>query len=93
MVTLTESAKDVVREMTQDGGDDSGVRIAAEQDAEGVQGLSLSVVPAPADGDTVVDEAGSRVFLEPVAAEMLEGKVIDAQRHDDHVHFSVAEQG
>ena len=92
MVTLTESARDVVREMTQDGGDDSGVRIAAEP-SDGGAGLSLSVVPAPADGDTVVDEGGSRVFLEPIAAQMLDGKVIDAERHDDHVHFSVADQG
>ena len=87
MVTLTDSARDAVREMTQDGGDESGVRIAAEGESGG--GLSMSVVPAPADGDTVVDEDGSRVFLEPVAAQMLDGKVIDAERHDDHVHFRV----
>jgi hypothetical protein len=33
------------------------------------------------------------VFLEPRAASMLDDKVLDAQRHDDHVHFSVAKQG
>jgi iron-sulfur cluster assembly protein len=95
MVALTESAQNIVREMVQDegGSEGSGVRIAAERGADGAAQLMLAVVPGPADGDSIVEEGGSRVFLEPMAAQMLDDKVIDAKRHDDHVHFSLAPQG
>jgi iron-sulfur cluster assembly protein len=94
MLTLTDSAKDVVREMISSEGapEGSGIRIAAEQGAAGAEGLSLSLATEPADGDAVVDEDGTRVFLEPQAASMLDDKVLDAERHQDHVHFSVGPQ-
>jgi iron-sulfur cluster assembly protein len=94
MVTLTESARDIVREIVESGSgpEGSGLRIAAEQETDGTAGLSLSLAPGPATGDTVVDEAGSRVFLESRAAEILDDKVLDAHRHDDGVHFTVEEQ-
>jgi iron-sulfur cluster assembly protein len=95
MLTMTEQARDVVREMVEAGGapEGSGIRIASEQAADGGEGLSLALATEPADGDQVVEEDGSRVFLEPRAASMLDDKVLDAQRHEDHVHFSVARQG
>jgi Fe-S cluster assembly iron-binding protein IscA len=95
MLTMTEQAKDVVKEMVNAGGapEGSGIRIASEPGAGGAEGLSLAIAEQPAEGDQVVEEDGSRVFLEPRAASMLDDKVLDAQRHDDHVHFSVAKQG
>jgi Fe-S cluster assembly iron-binding protein IscA len=51
------------------------------------------VAAAPAEGDQVVDEDGTRVFLEPAAASLLDDKVLDAEKHDDHFHFSLGEQG
>jgi iron-sulfur cluster assembly protein len=94
MLTLTDSAKDVVREMVQEGGapEGTGLRIAAEQGIAGADGLALSLTTAPEDGDAVIDEDGTRVFLDPAAASMLDDKVLDAERHEDHVHFSVGEQ-
>jgi iron-sulfur cluster assembly protein len=94
MLTMTENAKDVVKEMVEAGGapEGSGIRISSEQGADGAEGLSLAIATEPAAGDEVVEESGSRVFLEPRAASMLDDKVLDAQRHDDHVHFSVARQ-
>ena len=60
----------------------------------GPAGLSGAVYGASEGFNTlVVDEGGSRVYLEPLATQMLDGKVIDAERHEDHVHFSVADQG
>jgi Fe-S cluster assembly iron-binding protein IscA len=93
MLTLTESAKDVVRDMlsAEDAPEGSGIRIAAEQ-SPGGDGLSLALATEPAEGDAVVDEDGTRVFLEPRAASMLDDKVLDAERHEDHVHFSVGPQ-
>ena len=34
----------------------------------------------------------ARVFLEPTAASLLDDMVLDAHRHDDHVHFSLEPQ-
>jgi Fe-S cluster assembly iron-binding protein IscA len=73
------------------GGDGSGLRIAAES-ADGDGALSLALADEPEAGDAVIEEDGTRVFLEPAAAAMLDDKVLDAQRHDDHVHFNLLEQ-
>jgi Fe-S cluster assembly iron-binding protein IscA len=94
MLTLTESARDVVRELVSAGEapEGSGLRIAAEPGQEG-SSLSLSLATGPVEGDEVVDEQGTRVFLEPAVAAFLDDKVLDASRHEDHVHFSVEQQG
>jgi iron-sulfur cluster assembly protein len=94
MLTLTDSAKEMVREIveTGDATEGSGLRIATTEDADGEPGLRLEVATAPVEGDQVVDQDGTRVFLEPAAASLLDDKVLDVQRHDDHFHFSLGEQ-
>jgi Fe-S cluster assembly iron-binding protein IscA len=94
MLTLTESAKETVRDMVDAGEapEGSGLRIATAEDADGGPALTLEVAPAPAEGDQVVDEDGTRIFLEPAAASLLDDKVLDAERHDDHFHFSLGDQ-
>jgi iron-sulfur cluster assembly protein len=92
VLTLTDEAKGIVREMVsaESGDPSSGLRIATD---DGGGELSLSVASEPAEGDAVIDDDGTRVFLEPAAASLLDDKVLDAHRHDDHVHFSVHQQG
>jgi Fe-S cluster assembly iron-binding protein IscA len=94
VLTLTESARDVVRDMVSagDAPEGSGLRIAAEPTGEGEAALSLAVAESPAEGDEVVEEDGARVFLEPQAASLLEDQVLDARLHEDHVHFTVEPQ-
>src|SRR5256885_16929760 len=94
MLTRTEAAKDVVRDIVGDGGgpEGSGLRITAEPAGDGQAELEMAVVPEPEDGDEVIDEAGARVFLEPAAASLLDDQVLDAEGHDDHFHFSIEPQ-
>jgi iron-sulfur cluster assembly protein len=94
MLTLTDSAREVVRELVAagDGYDEAGLRIAAEPAAEGQASLSLSLAEAPAEGDHVLDDGDTRVFLEATAASMLDDQVLDASRHEDHVHFTFTPQ-
>jgi Fe-S cluster assembly iron-binding protein IscA len=94
MLELTETAKDVVREMvaSEEAPEGSGLRIAAEPTGDGEASLSLELAPAPAEGDEVVEADGARVFLEPAAASLLDDLVLDARRHEDHVHFSIEPQ-
>jgi Fe-S cluster assembly iron-binding protein IscA len=74
------------------GADGSGLRISADSDDDDGGALSLTVADEPVEGDAVIDEDGTRVFLEPAAAALLDDKVLDAHRHDDHVHFNLLEQ-
>ena len=91
MLTLTDSAKDAVRQMVdqQNAPEGSGVRIAASA-SNGAEGtLSLDLATEPSVGDTVVEDEGARVFLDEAAAAVLDDKVLDATEHDDHVHLTV----
>lgn len=73
--------------------DGAGLRIAQ---LEGSEGLELSVAPAPAEQDTVLETAGESVFLEPIAAQALDDKVLDVERvvedDEDQYRFAIAPQ-
>jgi iron-sulfur cluster assembly protein len=94
MLMLTESAREVVRDLVAagDADDDAGLRIAAEPAGDRQASLSLSLAEAPAEGDHVIEDGDTRVFLEPTAASLLDDQVLDASRHEDHVHFTFTPQ-
>ena len=75
MLTMTENAVAVIREITGQNQvpTDAGLRIA--QDVAGSLNLSVSAEPQP--GDEVVDEGGARIFLDQEAAPMLADKALD----------------
>ena len=80
MLTLTENASAVIKNIneSQEQPDGSGLRIV--QQGEGQQAeLALSTATTPEPGDQVVEDQGARVFLEETAAETLDDKVLDAQ--------------
>lgn len=95
MLTLTDNAADVVKQITDQVPDstESGLRISQagpEQDA----GLALTPVNAPQPGDHVIDDGGARVFLDAMAAELLGDKVLDAKVEEDgSVQFGLGQQG
>ncbi|MGH3134830.1 MAG: Fe-S cluster assembly protein HesB [Gaiellaceae bacterium] len=68
-----------------------GLRLVAEQ--TGMQtNLELSVAALPAEDDEVIEEQGTRVFLEPEAASLLDDKVLDASVEQNQVAFTIADQ-
>jgi Fe-S cluster assembly iron-binding protein IscA len=79
MLTLTDNAADIVKQIADQipNADSSGLRIS-EAEADGDSGLILAAVPAPEPGDQVVDDHGARVFLDPMAATILDDKVLEA---------------
>ncbi|TML85224.1 MAG: adhesin [Actinobacteria bacterium] len=90
MLKLTDTAADVIGEMIVEAElpEGAGLRIAVEGEDE----LSLSVEPEAQSGDTTTQDHGVTVFLDPAAADALDDKVLDAERHGDHAHFSIENQ-
>ena len=93
MLTLTDGAVSAIRSLTSQPELplQTGLRIAAQ--GEGEASLQLALVDGPVAGDQVVEEAGARVFVEPVAAAVLEDKALDAEMNEQgSVAFSVCDQ-
>ena len=91
MLTLTDAAKEAVRSMitAEEAPPGSGLRIVGEASSDGDAALSIEIAAGPAEGDSVVGDEAARVFLDPTAASLLDDKMLDAEGHDDHFHFSI----
>lgn len=78
MLTMTTEARTAVASILTDANvaDTGGVRIA--DDGSGAQGFALSITEQPEASDTVVEDSGTRVFLDEAAAVALDDKVLDA---------------
>ncbi|ACZ88174.1 MULTISPECIES: HesB/YadR/YfhF [Streptosporangium] len=93
MLTLTDTAAQVIRDLSSQVADstDTGVRISSQ--ADGTGSLLLSVVDGPESNDKVVESEGARIFLDPTAADMLDDKALDADIDEGgSVAFLVTEQ-
>jgi iron-sulfur cluster assembly protein len=91
MLTLTDNAVSVIRELTAQPQvpDGAGLRIATDPSAGG---LTLALAAQPAQDDRVLDEEGARIFLDPEAAQLLDDKALDAAvDQQGGVQFAVAE--
>lgn len=94
MVTLTDQAAAVIRDLTTRPGlpAQTGLRIAP-QDGDGAGGLALSLTAGPHAGDQVIEEAGVQVFVQPEAAPALDATALDAQvNKDGEVSFLLQRQ-
>ena len=92
MLTITTDAADALRDVL--GPKEGGVRISTEGPSNngGGPSLTLEVVPEPAPDDAVVETGGAQLYLDPVAVDALDGKVLDAEREEDAVRFSVLDR-
>ena len=90
-LTLTDNAAGAVKDLVSSTPELNGVRIAANE-SQGQAVFELLGVAEPVEGDEVVEEQGALVFMEPVVAEALEDKVLDARvGADDTVSFLLVE--
>jgi len=93
MLTLTETASTVVKEIVARRGlpEGTGLRISAE-DPDATE-FFVAVVPTPEEHDAVVEQAGAHVYLGESAALALSDKTLDARVSDDgSVSFDVLPQ-
>jgi iron-sulfur cluster assembly protein len=92
MLAITERAVSTIALLTDDPRvpDGAGVRIATA-DREGT--LSIAVAAGPDEGDQVVSYDTAKVFLDEVAAQTLDDKLIDADVGEDgQIDFFVVQQ-
>lgn len=93
MLTLTANAAQAIRDLTATAPEpsQSGIRISSQ--GEGANSLTLTLATAPEPADAVVETEGARVYLDPVAATVLEDKSLDAGADEQgSVSFLVTEK-
>ena len=84
MLVIDEAAVQPLAEM-------GALRITAEETDDGVE-LQIEEATAPGDGDEVVERDGARVYLDQLAAEVLDDQVLGVEAHGDHFHFTFEDQ-
>jgi iron-sulfur cluster assembly protein len=93
MLTLTDGAVSAIKSLASQAElpAQTGLRLVAR--GEGEESFQVTLAEGPVAGDQVVEEGGARVFLEPVAAAVLDDKALDAQVNEQgSVAFSVSYQ-
>ena len=93
MLLLTPNAATAIRTLSDhpELPDDAGLRIAGPADSP--DGLALAWALGPRQEDSVVEQEGVRVFLDPTADDLLDEMVLDAQLEPDgQVQFLLATQ-
>ncbi len=75
MLTLTENAATIVKQMTDvpEAAESAGLRIS-----EAEAGFAVTAANEPLAGDQVVEQDGATVYLDTNAAEKLDAMVLDA---------------
>ena len=94
MLVLTHDAAAVIRSIVEqaDVPEQGGLRITAQPLGDQQAALELAVAEEPDAMDEVVEQEGAHVFLEPVVAQALSDKVLDASVEDDGVRFTIHDQ-
>lgn len=94
MLTLTENASTIVKDITTQPGlaDTAGLRITSDASPEPTFEVSAAEQPEP--GDLVVEQDGATVYLDQAASEILDDKILDAAVDPEgRVEFALGIQG
>jgi Fe-S cluster assembly iron-binding protein IscA len=85
MMTVTEAAARAITELVTKNQlpEGAGLRIAPQSRTTRSEGLGLSLVARPADGDTVLEAYGARVFLASTVVFDLHEQQLDVEPVDD----------
>jgi iron-sulfur cluster assembly protein len=91
MLTLTDNASTIVKEISDQIPDAAGLRITSESADQ----PSFEVEPAAAaePGDAVVEQDGATIYLDEASSQQLDDKILDAQvDQSGGVQFGLAPQ-
>ena len=93
MLTLTDRAAETIRVLTSQPGipDDTGLRMSLQGSDGGSLTLSLE---GPQPGDTVIEDAGAKVFVQQDVASMVGDGELDAELDEQgQASFTLGSQG
>ena len=76
MLTLTENASTIVKDIADQLPEVSGLRITSESADQPSFDVSPAATAEP--GDQVVEQGGATIFLDSAASQQLDDKVLDA---------------
>ncbi|MGR2752095.1 iron-sulfur cluster biosynthesis family protein [Agromyces arachidis] len=93
MLTLTDTASTVVKEIVDRSGAPAGAGLRIDsEDATGSE-FGVAIAPAPEEHDAVIEQGGARVYVGEKAAEALGDKTLDAHVDEDgRVAFDILPQ-
>lgn len=91
MLALTQDAVEAIKHVAPPG---AGLRLyTAELPPDGAQHvLQVAVVEEPGPDDQLLDAEGAQVFLDPIAADLLDSMVLDAKLEGTAVRFAVGQR-
>lgn len=88
MLALTEAAAAAINALVESSDlEHGGLRIGAAD-----EGVELSIVDGPAEGDHIVSVLGASVFVDPGVEASLDSSMLDAVLDEDGVHFGLVSQ-
>lgn len=94
MLTITTEAAQAIHAIVESSPiPQGGVKISARPVSDSESRLELSIVEGPTESDDVIEEEGTKVFVEDAVSDYLNDKVLDAQVEEGQVHFTIQEQG
>ena len=94
LLTLTQAAASTVRELTSKGPPATGVRLhigSTRFDGRGTP-IVIEVAPWPDLRDSVLENDGARLYVEPETLLVLDHKMLDVRDTGDRQRFVLLEQ-
>ena len=93
MLTLTDTASTVVKEIVSRNDDTERAGLRIEAESPDATDFGVSIVPLPRVHDAIVEQGGARVYLDESATAALDDKTLDARVDEDgRVAFDILPQ-
>jgi iron-sulfur cluster assembly protein len=93
VLTITSEAAEVINSIVASSPiPEGGVKISAKPVNDSESRLELSIVEGPTETDSVIEESGTKLFLEDGVSDYLDDKVLDAQMDEGQVRFTLQSQ-
>lgn len=94
MLQVTDSAVAVLEDARKGQGvpAEHGVRIGTQTDPNGQPAIALGFVETPMEGDELIEQSGTKVFVAPELVEPLSAMIVDVEEAPDGDQLAILPQ-